>query len=277
MKIKLHLFIIGTLFFSLNINGQVRITKVMSSSGTGGTENWVEFTNIGNTDVDITGWKVDDNSFTFSRALDLIGITSIPTGKSVIFIEAKTETPATEVAAFKTFWGNSLDNISVGYYKGSGIGFGSGGDGAVLYKTDGTEISKVSFGAATAGKSFYWSYNIAGAVVDNGVISSLGTISGTLSNQLTLTAANVLANIGSPGTAIVLPLSANLNNPDFKGWTLYGNKLRFDILPTKQVEVFALTGSKVAIFEPAREINLILSKGLYILKVDNKATKIMIK
>ncbi|HOS45355.1 MAG TPA: lamin tail domain-containing protein, partial [Paludibacter sp.] len=46
-------------------SAQIRITEVMSQSGTGGTEDWFELTNFGTTSVDITGWKMDDNSFDY--------------------------------------------------------------------------------------------------------------------------------------------------------------------------------------------------------------------
>ena len=46
--------------------GIIRITEVMSSSGTGGSQDWFELSNVGDASVDITGWKMDDNSFSFS-------------------------------------------------------------------------------------------------------------------------------------------------------------------------------------------------------------------
>src|SRR4051812_36455368 len=44
-------------------HGALVITEVMSSSGTGGTSDWFEVTNTGPAAVDITGYKMDDNSF----------------------------------------------------------------------------------------------------------------------------------------------------------------------------------------------------------------------
>ncbi|MEI9807464.1 MAG: lamin tail domain-containing protein [Bacteroidota bacterium] len=38
---------------------------------------WFELTNTGTNPVDITGWKVDDNSNSFTAALVLNGITTI--------------------------------------------------------------------------------------------------------------------------------------------------------------------------------------------------------
>jgi hypothetical protein len=265
------------LVVSTTIFSQVRITEVMSNSGTGGTADWIELTNLGSTAVDITGWKVDDNSFLFTAALDLTGITTIPAGKSVIFME--TAAPLTDIPAFKAFWGSSVNNITVGSYTGSGIGLSSTGDGAVIFKADQTEVTRVSFPTAanTSGKSFYFSYNADGSIVDNAVVSVLGTINGTLSNQVTLTSTNALGNIGSPGTAIVLPLNASTINPSMKPWRLEGRTLKFDVLPTQKVEVYSLTGLKVSSHDSAREIKLEMKQGIYILKVDGKATKITIR
>lgn len=279
MKKNLHIYFVAfSIIMSITAaSAQIKITEAMSSAGgTGvGAIDWFELTNIGSTDVDITGWKVDDSSYAFATSLALNGITSIPTGKSVIFME--TANPGTDIPALKTLWGSSMDNVSVGSYSGSGIGLSSGGDGVVIFKADGTEVNRVSFGAATTGKSFYWSYKADGTVVDNAVVSSVGTITGTISNQVTVTSADAIANIGSPGTAIVLPLSANVNNPDFKPWTLAGNTLKFDLLPTNDVEVFSVVGSKIATYRSAREIKLGLTKGVYILRIDNVATKITIQ
>ena len=252
----------------------VRITEVMSNSGTGGTPDWFELTNYGNVAADITGWKVDDNSYAFATSLALNGVTTIPAGKSVIFME--TALPETDIPAFKAFWGTSVDNVAVGSYTGSGIGFGSGGDGTIVFKADGTEVSRVDFGAAAAGISFYWSYDKDGVVVDSKIPSVLGTINGSKSNQVTLTSVNALANIASPGTSILLPLNSNVTNPSVLPWVKLGNKLVFDTIPTSNIEIYNVSGVKLKSYEPANEVNLDLSKGIYILKVGTFANKIMI-
>jgi len=279
MKLKLHFCLIGSLLFAgaTLLNGQIKITEAMSSSGTGGTPDWIELTNYGSTDVDITGWKMDDISYTFANAVDLTGVTTIPAGKSVIFLE--TDAPSTDIPAFKTFWGATLTDVPVGSYpsSGKGVSLGSSGDGAIIFSASGTEIHRVTVPAATTGKSFYWSFKADGTVVDNAIVSAVGTINGTISHQVTITSANALGNVGSPGTAIIFPINANVNNPDYKNWTLVGNTLKFDVLPTSEVEIFSLTGSKVAKYLPAKEITLELNKGLYLVRVDDKASKILIK
>ena len=271
MRKVLRIYFIAALMIisAASSYGQIRITEAMSSAGgTGiGAVDWFELTNLGSAAVDITGWKMDDAAA--NPISTLSGLTSIPAGKSVIFLNN------TDIAAFKSFWGSSLDNVEIGTYIDNGLS--SSGDGVVILDANSTEISRVSFGAATAGKSFYWSYKSDGTVVDNAVVSSVGTITGTVSNQVTITSANVLGNIGSPGTAIVLPLSANTINPSMKPWRLEGHTLKFDVLATQNVDLYSLTGMKVSTNKPAGEIKLDMKQGIYILKVDGKSTKITIR
>jgi MYXO-CTERM domain-containing protein len=175
----------------------LRITEVMSSSaGTPTpTGDFFEVTNYGSSAISMSGWKMDDNSFDITKAVALNGITSIGAGESVIFIESAA---GVGVNSFKTFWGG-LSGVQVGYYSGSGIGFSSGGDGVILFNASAAEATRVSFGAATSGSTFYWGYNAATGVVDpsyNGLVSSVGII-GT---QVTFTSSG---DTGSLGTAII--------------------------------------------------------------------------
>ena len=184
---------LGALAVVASASASIRITEVMSSSGTGGTEDWFEVTNYGSSAVDITGWRMDDSSFSFGASVALQGITSIAAGQSVIFVEGN----AAGVAGFTSFWGG-LSGVSVGYYSGSGVGFSSGGDGVVLFNATGTETTdRANFGAATGGSSFYFDL----APNNVGIVSTVGTI-GT---QLTFATTGSVVNIGSLGTAIAIP------------------------------------------------------------------------
>ena len=174
----------------------LRVTEVMSSSGTGGTNDWFEVTNYGSGGVDITGFRMDDNSFSFANSVLLSGITSIGAGESVIFVESTSST--FDTAAFRTFWGG-LSGVQVGFYNGSGAGvsFSSGGDGAVVFNASGTEATaRATFGAATTGSSFYFDL-----APNTGIVSTVGTI-GT---QVTFATTSSLVNTGSLGTAIGIP------------------------------------------------------------------------
>ena len=117
----------------------IRITEAMSSSGTGGTPDWIELSNLGNTVADITGWKMDDSSRTFGTSLLLNGITSIAAGESVVFFETASANLtsgawATDLTNFRSFWGG-LSGVQVGYYGGSGAGLSSGSDGVIVFNS----------------------------------------------------------------------------------------------------------------------------------------------
>jgi autotransporter-associated beta strand protein len=177
--------------------GIIRITEVMSS---GGTADWFELTNYGDASVDITGWKMDDSSAAFGTSVPLAGITSIASGTSVVFIEGTSPT----ADGFKTYWGGSVTTgVAVGSYTGSGIGLSSAGDGVAIFDSLGTLITQVTFGAATANSSFYWTYTPVGSVVTSAAISSAGNLSA-------FTSVTAPTNTGSPGVATTVAESADL-------------------------------------------------------------------
>lgn len=187
---------------------QLRITEVMSSSGTGGTADWFEITNYGLTLVSLSGWTMDDNSYAFGSSVALAGVTSIGAGESVVFLEGD----GTAIEAFRTFWGG-ISTIQIGSYTGSGISFSASGDGLVLFDSLGVEQTpRVSFGAATAGSSFHYSYDSSGNPATNPNSDALLSAVGVVSGQVTYASANALGNIGSPGDAInAVPEPATLS------------------------------------------------------------------
>jgi autotransporter-associated beta strand protein len=189
--------------------GIIRITEVMSNSGTGGTADWFELTNYGDEAVDISGWKMDDESQTFASGVALTGISSIASGTSVVFIEGT----STTASNFKTYWGGSVTTgVAVGSYTGGGVSLGSGGDKVTIYNSAGTLITQVTFGAATTGRSFYWTYTADGTVVTSAALSTSGQLGA-------FTSGSSPANQGSPGAAITVAESAN------RYWTANGTTL----------------------------------------------------
>jgi hypothetical protein len=212
MKLPFLSSIFGILIFSWaglsNAHAQavLRITEVMSSSGSGGTADWFEVTNYGTAAADITDFKMDDNSpFSSALAVALSGVTTIAPGESVIFVESAA--PVTDLPAFRTFWGLA-GSAQVGSYTGSGVSFGSGGDGAAIFNAANTLVSSVTFGPATAGRSFYYVYNSAGTILSTGSpVSAAGSLGA-------FTSANALANVGSPGvsaSSLELAFTSSLN------------------------------------------------------------------
>lgn len=82
------------LFFACSLNAQMRITEYMY---TGEGEEFIEFTNIGNTTIDMTGWSYDDSSQT-PGVFSLSGFGMVAPGESVIITEDNS-------ADFRLDWG----------------------------------------------------------------------------------------------------------------------------------------------------------------------------
>lgn len=81
-------------------SAQIRITEWMYSGSTG---EFVEFTNVGGSPIDMTGWSYDDDSQT-PGALDLSAFGVVNPGESVIITEAT-------AADFNAAW--SLSGVDV--------------------------------------------------------------------------------------------------------------------------------------------------------------------
>lgn len=193
----------------------IRITEVMSSSSGSGTPtpDFFELTNYGSSAITLTGWKMDDNSFAIGSAVALSGITSIAAGESVIFMESAA---GAAITSFRSFWGG-LVGVQVGYYSGSGVGLSSAGDGVEIFNSVGTEVTRVSFGAATSGSSFFWGYDSATGVVDssyNGLVSTVGTIGSQVTFQSsgdTGSLGTAIINAPTPGALALLGVASLLN------------------------------------------------------------------
>jgi hypothetical protein len=113
---------------------------------------WWEVTNTGAEAVDLTGFKVDDDSASFSKAVVVNGVSTLLPGQSAVF----TEGTATTAAALTSYWfGTDVPaGLKVGYYSGSGVGLSTGGDQVNLFDKAGNAVAGVRFGAATSGRTF---------------------------------------------------------------------------------------------------------------------------
>ena len=195
---------------------------------------WFEVTNNGTTALDITGWRVDDDSKVFSSALALNGITSIKPGESVIFLETTASNTATVIANFKSTWfgNNPPTDLQVGSYTGGSIGLSSGGDQVNLFDASGNLKANVVFGTSTTNKTF----NNA-ASLNNATISTLSK----LGVNDAFAAKNDANQIGSPGTTGKLFIS------EVAPWSSGDSPVKadwFEITNTKAV-VVDITGWKV--------------------------------
>ncbi|TDU71099.1 uncharacterized protein YjiK [Prosthecobacter fusiformis] len=157
---------------------------------------WFELTNTSSTTVDITGWKVDDNSNAFAQAIELSGITSIAPGESVVFIEKDARDFAVIKALFESTWfgANPPAALQIGSYEGSGIGLSTGGDALNLYNSSGVLQANVTFGASPSGPSYATFNNAAGQTNTAISLLSVAGVNGAF------VAAGDSAQIGSPGS-----------------------------------------------------------------------------
>jgi hypothetical protein len=150
---------------------QLKITEVQSSEAGSGKADWWEVSNFGASSVDITGYKMDDNSHNTANAVALAGITIIAPGESVVFFESSGSTPLT-VQGFRDWWGLG-SSPQIGYYLGSGAGvsLSASGDEVNLYDSSNAVVNGVSFGTATTGVTFGWNPNTSafGALSQSGV------------------------------------------------------------------------------------------------------------
>ena len=171
---------------------------------------WFEVTNTGTSAVDITGWKMDDNTNSFASSVALNGVTSIAPGQSVIFLE--TATPDATISAFKTAWfgTNVPSGLIIGSYTGGGVGLSTGatGDAVNLFNASGTRITGISFGTSTAYTTFDNAVGLGSNTLPLPTVSTLSAVGvkgGFLSfnNALNVTSKET----GSPGRIM------NMNNP----------------------------------------------------------------
>jgi hypothetical protein len=159
----------------------------------------------------------------------LQGITSISPGEAVVFVEGS----ATNTSTFKTNWSLGAGK-QVGYYSGSGVGLSSAGDGVTLFTNSsangGTELAgpfggliRVSFGASTAGTSFYWNYDTSGAstTFSSGLLTSSGT---TWTNAVTTMLGTPAGGLNTDLTIGVSAPSSVLTNSNFDYTLTVGNQ-----------------------------------------------------
>ena len=181
---------------------------------------WFEVTNIGTAAVNLTGWKMDDNSNSFGSAVALRGVTSIAAGKSVIFIEGAADgsTDAALISSFSSFWFGSVNppaDVAIGTYGGAGVGLSTGGDAVNLFDASGSRVTGISFGVSTTGFTFDNSAGLSSTTLPLPTVSTL-SVNGVKGAFVSPAGAEV----GSPGAI------ANLLGSVIRGGlgndTLYG-------------------------------------------------------
>ncbi len=197
---KITLSIAVAVFIATHSSAQAAVTvsevAPWSSGNSPVAADWFELTNTGTSIVNISGWKFDDNSNSFASAANLLGVSNIDAGQSVIFVEGTVATANNFVSNW--FGSNVPVNFAIGYYSGAGLGLGNGGDAVNIFNASGVNQASVSFGAADTTSPFQTFDNSAGLT---GTISALSVIG----VNGAFIAANSSIEIGSPGTIAAIP------------------------------------------------------------------------
>ena len=177
---------------------QVIISEVNANGSSASyAADWFELTNTGTTAVNISGWKMDDDSNAFASAVVLRGVTSIAAGQSVVFLEGTPSgsTDAAIAAAFKSAWfGTSPTSVVIGGYGGSKVGLSNTADAVNIFNSSGASMAGVSFAASTTGVTFDNRVGLAGTISQ---LSAVGVNAAFKSFNN--------AEVGSPGSMASVP------------------------------------------------------------------------
>lgn len=181
------LTLVAALATTLPALADVQITEWMYSSANGGAE-FVEFTNVGPTAIDLTGWSFDDDS-RLPGVLSLSSFGVLASGQSVLIAESS-------AASFRASWGLS-DSVGVigGYTNNLGRN-----DEINLYDAQGQLVDRLTYG----------DQNLPGTIRTQG--SSGTPVSLTALASTTVDAQWVLAAVGD-GYGSFVSSQGDVGNP----------------------------------------------------------------
>lgn len=184
---------------SMTVQADIVITEVApwASGNSPYLGDWFELTNTGASAVDLTGWRWDDNSNDVASGSDLVGVSSIAAGQSVVFLDL-----AASPTAFTNSWFGA--NVPAGFTIGSfdGPGLGTGGDAVNIYNAGGVLQARVDFFASSAGPAFATFDNAQG--LNNATISQLSVV-GVNGAFVAANSISPNSQIGSPGSISAVP------------------------------------------------------------------------
>jgi predicted extracellular nuclease len=181
----------GTLAGSAHA-ASLQITEWMYQ-GLSGNGEFIEFTNMGPTAINMTGWSFDDDS-RVSGTVSLSGFGIVESGRSVILTESS-------AAAFRAAWGLSADVAILG---GNSTNLGRA-DEINLFDNTGALIDRLTYGdqsglgPRTQGKSAnpHAASDIGSGTGTLWVLSAIGDAAGSWTSTG--------GDIANPGTSVFAP------------------------------------------------------------------------
>ena len=183
----------------------VQITEWMYN-GADATGEYIEFTNLGNTAVDFSGWSFDDSSRA-AGSMSLSGFGLVGVGESVILTEAL-------AADFSAAWGLAPGVKVLG---GNTNNLGRG-DEINLYDAGGLLVDRLTYGDVTFAGTIR-AQNLSGnpltlADLDPQTVTAAGWVLAS-SGDLYGSHASSLGDIGNPGQFVFAPV------PEPSGYALF--------------------------------------------------------
>lgn len=175
---------------SVQAAGLMRITEYMyNGTATGGVGEFVEFTNIGDAAVDMTGWSFDDSSrLAGSQSLSAFGV--VQPSQSVILTDAT-------APDFKTQWG-LINTVVIG---GNANNLGRA-DEINLYDGSNTLIDRLTYDDQTLGSprtNKVSAWTALANLASNDSTKWQLSVAGDAQHSYTST----LGDLGNPGTYVV--------------------------------------------------------------------------
>ncbi|RYF75982.1 MAG: hypothetical protein EOO29_23240, partial [Comamonadaceae bacterium] len=114
------------------------ITEINSNAGS--TGDFIELYNHGDAAIDLTGWKLDDDSATVTEGVLIPPGTTLAAGEKLIVILDKAPD---DIAAFRAAWGSLPESVKVVALGGPGLG--NNGDAVVLFDASGQVATFLSY------------------------------------------------------------------------------------------------------------------------------------
>jgi predicted extracellular nuclease len=176
-------------------SAQVYITEWMYN-GNSATGEYIEFTNLGNTAVDVSGWSFDDDSRN-AGTVSLSAFGLVNPGESVILTEAS-------AAAFRSVW-NLAANVDVVGSNTTNLGRA---DEINLYDAAGNLVDRLTYGDSTIPGSIR-AQNISGNPLSLAVLgtnNALSWIFASIGDEYGSYVDLNNVDVGNPGTFALAPV-----------------------------------------------------------------------
>ncbi len=198
------------ILFCITSFAQIRITEYMYS-GTNGE--FIEFTNIGTTAIDMNGWSQDDNNRT-PGVHNLSGFGTVQPGESVILTESAASTFRNAwglCAGIKIIGGYSNDNLGrsdeINLYDASNnlvdrLTYNDQGTGSVKGPRTDTKSAWVTASAMGANNASLWTLSTVGGS-ENGFTSAGGDIGSPGKSTRSVMVFNPCASAGGSPTIVM--------------------------------------------------------------------------